>query len=66
MGIDLDTVLPFTRALPSPDEMSNRTRVDVTIVYDLLGVLRRGGTFGSAVGPPVVAEGLDYSNNRAT
>lgn len=41
----LDTVLFFTRVRPSPDEMSNRTRVDVMIVYDLLGVLRCSGTF---------------------
>lgn len=39
----LNAVLFFTRALPAPYELTNRTRVDVMFQYDLLSVLRRAG-----------------------
>lgn len=41
----LNAVVFFTRALPADYELTNRTRVDVMFVYDLLSVLRRAGTF---------------------
>ncbi len=39
----LSSVVFFTKALPAPYELTNRTRVDVMFQYDLLSVLRRSG-----------------------
>jgi hypothetical protein len=41
----VNAVVFFTRARPEPYEMTNRTRADVMVVYDLLSVLKRSGTF---------------------
>lgn len=39
----LSAVVFFTRALPATYELTNRTRVDAMVQYDLLSVLRRSG-----------------------